>query len=265
MNRYRFLPSYRYYEAEGESSVVLENTAGKPLRDYRIYGNTVDGVSCGDKTKNLFNADAVDGVYGFNGVISNSYGGMSEDGILTINRSLYGGGIYVPFGVKQLKSGSYTISALVYATKTANIRLGVVLKDKTSIGKTLVVSNNEWVYISTMINFEEDVEILGLQIQGSGSTDYNNQGTLFKEIQVEYGTATTEYEPYGYKIPIVRKGPNIEPIAFNIYLDEPLYDGDSIGFLADDLPKISTEKNCANIVEVNTEVPPSKIWVQYYK
>ena len=63
MKRYRYLPTYRYYDVEG-CPLTLEKGIGKDIRNYKIYGNSVqDGTptpdapieieSVGNKTKNL--------------------------------------------------------------------------------------------------------------------------------------------------------------------------------------------------------------------
>ena len=262
MSRHRFLPSYRYYEAEGESSVTLENTAGKPLRDYRIYGNTVDGVSCGDKTKNLLDirngaSKSERGItYTNNGDGTITFGG-------TFNSTTYTYYRFIDLMTEDFVPGeAYTIGCgceINDSEKTFGIMVQIKNNDTSAYRyvnsngtKTFTLAENETV---TMFEFRTTIK-----------TDVfpTVKPTLMTPF-VYKGECEPVYEPYGYKIPIVRKGTNIEPIAFNIYLDEPLYDGGSIGFLSDDLPEIFTEKNSTNIIEINTEVPPSKLWVQYYK
>lgn len=115
-----------------------------------------------------------------------------------------------------------------------------------------------------------------------------------ENLQLEEGDTATEYEPYGYKIPI-----KVNENITNIYLDEPLRKignyADYIDFVnkkvvrnvkvVDDtgtlpieesyqglaipteetieLPTISTNKG-TNIIEVDTNIKPSKMEVQYY-
>ena len=70
MDRYKMLPTYNYYDVEGNSSLTLDKSVGKPLRDYKIYGNSIqDGTpspeapveigSCGERTKNLFDVSKI--------------------------------------------------------------------------------------------------------------------------------------------------------------------------------------------------------------
>ena len=64
------------------------------------------------------------------------------------------------------------------------------------------------------------------------------------------------YEPYGYKIPIVCGG-----TTTNIYLDEPLEENESIS-MSDTGVSIPTI-NGTNILTVDTEVQPSKMYIKY--
>lgn len=66
---------------------------------------------------------------------------------------------------------------------------------------------------------------------------------------------TTVFEPYGYKIPIVCGG-----IATNIYLDEPLYENESIS-LSDTEVDIPTIEG-TNTLTIDTTVQPSNVYVQ---
>ena len=73
---------------------------------------------------------------------------------------------------------------------------------------------------------------------------------------VEGATIPTAYVPYGYKIPILCGGE-----TNTIYLDTPLYDGDSIS-MADtgiDIPTI----NGQNTLAVDTTVQPEKVYIEY--
>ena len=70
-------------------------------------------------------------------------------------------------------------------------------------------------------------------------------------IQLEEGTTATDYEPYH------------EPITTNIYLDEPLGEGQSINYKKDGLPKLPTFKG-TSILSAETTTQPSNAEVTYY-
>ena len=70
--------------------------------------------------------------------------------------------------------------------------------------------------------------------------------------QLELGTTATEYEPYRV------------PVNANIYLDEPLKQGESINFGADNLPELQLFEG-SNVITANTVVKPEKIVIDYYE
>ena len=94
-------------------------------------------------------------------------------------------------------------------------------------------------------------------IQIKIGANYNGTFTLCPHI-TDDGKLPTAYEPYGYKIPITCGG-----VTTNIYLDEPLYEGDSITFSTAqvDIPT----NNGQNTLTVDTQVKPSKIIVKTNK
>ena len=73
---------------------------------------------------------------------------------------------------------------------------------------------------------------------------------IYSDIQLEEG-GLTDYEPY------------VEPVTTNIYLDEPLSEGQTINYKKDNLPVLPSFKG-TTIVSVETEVKPSNMEVTYY-
>lgn len=57
--------------------------------------------------------------------------------------------------------------------------------------------------------------------------------------------------------------PYVEPTTTNIYLDEPLAEGQTINYKADNLPKLPTFKG-TTIYSIDTEVQPSNMSATYY-
>ena len=80
-------------------------------------------------------------------------------------------------------------------------------------------------------------------------------GTFFVML-VEGAVASSTYIPYGYRIPIVCGG-----TTTNIYLDEPLTEGESVS-MSDTGLSIPTI-NGSNTLSVNTTVQPSSVYVKY--
>ena len=78
----------------------------------------------------------------------------------------------------------------------------------------------------------------------------------FKDIQLTAGNIGYDYEPYGYKIPVVCGG-----TTTNIYLDEPLEESESIS-MSDTGVSIPTI-NGSNTLSVDTTVQPSNMYIKY--
>ena len=83
------------------------------------------------------------------------------------------------------------------------------------------------------------------------------------KIMLEEGSGVTDYEPYGYKIPVVCSDESGNTVTTNIYLDEPLAEGQTINNKDDNLPNLPTFKG-TTIISVDTKVQPSHMEITYY-
>ena len=191
MDRFRLMPNYRYYSAEGASPLSITDSIGKPLRNYKISGNSVQDEtstptpenpvevqSVGDKTKNLFDIDA------FLALNDNSaYYSKNENGELVQVKTDYRTDTSL-FNYVTLPAGNYMFS----------------------------YSNTEVTKYQTYVNGESKSKTKNFTLTETstiGFKFYENAGTVLGCIQIEEGEAITDYEPYGYKIPISIKGKNL--------------------------------------------------------
>ena len=163
-----------YEEVEGVPPISF-NGIGENLLDYRIDGAS-GGV--GDRTDNLFNGILLDGYY--------------TDNTLTTLTST--NGIYKSLKI-TLPAGTYTV---VYSEAILIIRYIELNGDYMTnpAGQSTVKS-----YTFTL-NSESTV---GLCFRNSSNTEWNDS----IKIQIEEGSTPTDYEPYGYKIPVVVSGKNL--------------------------------------------------------
>lgn len=203
---------------------------GENLIDYTIYG-AAGGI--GDRTNNLFNKNSAK----VDGYINNS-------GILTPALSSYETGIttydYIP--VDPNCSYSYKSYESEDGISNKTIRINYYTSGKTFISRYFKIDQgtNAMTVITPVncyyVRFSIDNSLLDIAM---------TQG----------GEMSSDYEPYGYKIPIICRG-----VTTNIYLDEPLYKGDSISFsIAQvNIPTIDGE----NTLIVNTQNKPSGIMVK---
>ena len=177
---------------------VLEYSKGKNIRNYEVYGNSVqDGTpspespveiqSVGDLTKNLINESDIK--------LSSGYW-SDIDGHMIGNNSRF-------IGISPIKCNpneKYTLSS--------NLEIYTIwfFNNNTPISKVYRV--NKVVVFMT----PENCNNLRISlVNTSGNTDT----IAFKWIQLELGTTATEYEPYGYKIPIVNSGKNLLSYPYN--------------------------------------------------
>ena len=259
MSRHRFLPSYRYYEAEGESSVTLENTADRPLRNYRIYGNTVDGVSCGNEENGKYVIP----------IINRGKNLCSQRRFLAEISETDAVGYKTLTGVEA----NYEYIAIHPKRETAFEFMKGEFKENTqyTISFTGKVADKDKIYATGLVIVYTDGTQSLMRIEGSEWKKYSLttiDGKTVNYIRIYYYMAT-----YGYYANIqIEQGKTVTPyegyvlpIEKNIYLDKPLTADECIDFIEDDLPEIQIDNNHTNIFEICTKVLPSKVWCQYYK
>lgn len=186
---------------------VCDNAVAEPIIDLQIKGNSIqDGTptpetpieieSVGEKSKNLFNKNKITKGKNLNASTGGLYDAATRsvsDYIPVCANQTY----HVDFGIGYqnfINQGSIPYSVLYNSDLTFN---SLTEKTKTTTtGYCFTSPINGFI----RLNFYIDME------------DY---------VQLEVGSTVTEYEPYGYKIP-VKVSNNTEEITTNIYLNDPL-------------------------------------------
>lgn len=182
-------------EARGYPCVLLKSK-GKNLKDYEIYGNSVQNgtptpdnpieiESVGEKTKNLLNPKAQ------LTTLINVYKGI--DVIEYANQN-------VMLSIR-LKEGKGVPSGIYF---------GVSYKLTTSgaFGYWLI---DNGVLKNTRFNLKQlgdTVTNMGIGVYPATQTNWDKIFDAF-DVQLELGTIVTDYEPYGYKIPVTIRGKNL--------------------------------------------------------
>ena len=187
---------------------VLESSKGKNIRNYEVYGNSVqDGTptpespveiqSVGDLTvKNLLPYPYSDTTKTINGVTftDNGDGSITANGTATADTRFY---CRSASDKITISPGTYTMSGCPDGGNSTTYYIGGFAYNAFSFGQTFSVANttSDWFYI--MIK--------------SGITVNN---VVFKP-QLEEGSTATEYEPYRkYDIPITVTGKNLIPYPY---------------------------------------------------
>ena len=179
---------------------VLEYSKGKNMRNYEVYGNSVqDGTpspespveiqSVGDLTKNLLPNDWE------SGFISVSSGANQNS--LTHVRTKD----YFTFDIAK----NYYISSDSIDT-SATISWYFYDENKNFISSFVSYKNRTIGTSGCQVTIPTNTVFFRLAVL---TTDVNIK------VQIEEGTTATEYEPYGYKIPIVNSGKNLIPYPYS--------------------------------------------------
>lgn len=179
----------------------LSYTAKKAdfLTDYRIYGQTVDGESVGDRTANLFDCDNTKDTE-VNGIVWSC-----KNQIITANGAT-GNLSSSTFGHKRI-TGLYGSFILACVSDTNNDCICVVSVQETqSSTRTYNISTTNS-YATFSLTGEEYEVIVYAQVNKNKEV---NNAQFFISL-TEGSTPPDTYEPYGYKVPMTVEGKNLLP------------------------------------------------------
>ena len=216
--------------ASGVPPLVLTKCKGVDLVDYKIYGNSVqEGTptpetpieieSVGDKTKNLIQIESFK-PYEANGVTVTN----NNDGTVTINGIPTG---YVGTNItgnlpnetlEILRNNICTFSGN-YDNKQ-NVALSLIFNLNNTTVKQFAIhryTQNNYMNIDV-----RDIEFDRALVNIKRYSDNIEIPNVVVKPQLEIGTIPTEFEKYGYKIPVKATNEARESVTTNIYLDEPL-------------------------------------------
>lgn len=232
---------------EGAPPLTYTAKNAGTLKNYRIYGNTVDGESVGDKTKNLWGAEIVDNHSSLsNGTIISYKGRCSNIEPIVVNGNSYTFSYSAPSNtscVVMIKNSGELISR--------KFKSGSEIVIDTSGGNELYIT---W-FISDAIPITSD---------------------MIRDIMLNPGSTPLPYEPYGYKVPVtVSNGTDSQTIPIYLpeqirkvgdeaeyidYADQKQYfaGGTSVDVTLPALPTIAG----TNTLSVGTKVQPSKVMVR---
>lgn len=201
------------------------------LRTYRIYGN-VNGV--GDRTVNLFNKQE-------------DYQGQgkfwSSEGVLVNSSDYYGSPVIDVTAGTQITRSYTGTSANYFFSSDLSTAITISESGTQEQGVTLTVPNDCTKFVFNIPNNMSDDEIY---VVASSSKPEN-------------------YEPYGYKIPLVLNG-----TEYNVYLDRPLVTNDYVDYLTQKrynhdgttktivMPELTVNDDL-NVININTNVKPDML------
>ena len=251
-------------EIEGVPPLTFNAIAGT-LKNYRIYGNTVNGESVGDRTRNLL--DFGEWSKNINANRDNSLAKGIDSITITANSNDAFTIPYASVGIYKIYVKPNTNYLLSWVSN--NNLYGRVFIFKNGIpDNTHMVSTNNNTTKYLLFGTDADTEFITLRfgVETAGDT------ITYSKIMLIEGSTALPYEPYGYKVPVT-----VNSNTTNIYLDEQLVksgdDADYIDYATQkrynadgtnqsvELPTLQTVEG-ANTLSVGTTVQPSKVMVK---
>ena len=231
-------------EIEGVPPLMFKSN-GANLSNYRIYGNTVNGESVGDRTRNLFDGIVTNEIIQNDGSTSSNNNWRCSDFIRSDSAS-----ITLSW---ESNSGYFQAKVAYYSS------------DKTFISSEDAGKNNTF-QKSFVLPSGASVIRLAYSVAVNGSP-VNREN-----IMLNSGFTALPYEPYGYRVPVT-----VNSNTTNIYLDEQLVkSGDDADYIDYDtqkrynadgtsqnveLPALQTIDG-TNTLSVETTVQPSKVMIK---
>ena len=188
----------------GIPPLTLSKSKGDNLIDYKIYGESVqDGTptpdtpieieSIGERTKNLVNWDLI---------LESKHISKIENGYYSENYAVNGENAIVEHLKNVLKPNvTYTLSRIY--TGTVNASNGLITI-RNSNGSVISVSAGEGLKSKTFSLTQEEIDSINYVY-----LYFNTEGATITNLMLEEGDIVTNYEPYGYKIPVRARGENL--------------------------------------------------------
>ena len=274
---------YSYFNSKAVKTIsgtppLTFKSGGKPLRNYQIFGNTVNGASVGDLAVNYFDYNSWK-----NSITSVSAQGsitFNSDGTFTLAANENGDVFTQPyegtnantFRIAVEADTEYTFSFMsnnsvagyvyVFENGIANIAHWHIARNATT-KKVTFTTLSDTTYLTVRF----------------GVANPNTSITYGDIMIIEGGTIPWTFLPYGdnYVIPVIVTDGETDAVIPDIILDSPLAKvGDTADYIdyrtqkrynADGtsadvtLPEIST-LNGTNTLTVGTEIQPSKITIE---
>lgn len=213
---YRNKVKWKYRTVSGTPPLTYKAKSDGVLKNYRIYGNTVNGESVGDKTENLIQGVITGVNISSNGKIS----GLSDYNV-----------VYAPVVAEE----SYTIS------NNNGVNVYAFYAEVPTTETPSSYNGSRQVFNSDSVTFT--APITGYAAVRTASTA--------QDIMINFGSEALPYEPYGYRVPVtVTNGTDTE--TKNIYLPEQIK---MVGDEAEYIDYAEQKQHFANGTSVDVSLP----------
>lgn len=164
--------------------LMLTNSLGKKLKDYKIYGNSVDAQDVGEKTDNIFNGNMQQGMY----LYTNGTYLFVQNYICSTNRIAVEQN--AKYYIDVMYSGSDTLSGKIIYYDESGSYVSYAVIDNLSTNSFTTLSNASYMALDICKTSGANITVDEIE-----------------NITISKKSGTTE--PYGYKVPIVVSGKNL--------------------------------------------------------
>ena len=174
----------KYYEIEDEPPLTFKAKKAGALKDYRIYGNTVDGESVGDRTGNLFEGEW-------------TQGGIYNTGEIDNENQLR-----IKAIIPVIPSQTYTIRTnllirMIYAYNNTTLSSGIISN---------LLDARDGVE-SAVITIPTNANLIAVSLKKSDNSNVTPSNVEW--TMLNFGSQPLPYEPYGYRVPVKVEGKNL--------------------------------------------------------
>jgi len=246
----------KYHEIEGEPPLIYKAKKADYLTNYRIYGQTVDSESVGDRTGNLFDGNFLQG-----------YWAIADGAFISANNWVCSSKL--PCAPNTTYTSKFSTLSRWYGYVWFDIDGNYI---SSTLSQESATPTSPIIFTATS---PSNAAYFGFDIAGATWNTLIHPEDV-TDLMIVEGSTAPPYEPYGYKVPVTVSN-GTDTLTTPIYLPEQIRkvgdmaeyidygeqkqyfaDGTSVDVTLPVLPTLSG----TNTLSVGTVIQPSKIKIK---
>lgn len=191
----------KYHEIEGESPLTYNAKKAGYLTNYRIYGQTVDGESVGDRTENLFDGNFLQG-----------YWAIADGAFISANNWVCSSKL--PCAPNTTYTSKFSTLSRWYGYVWFDIDGNYI---SSTLSQESATPTSPIIFTATS---PSNAAYFGFDIAGATWNTLIHPEDV-TDLMIVEGSTALPYEPYGYKVPVTVSN-DTDTLTTLIYLPEPI-------------------------------------------
>lgn len=191
----------KYHEIEGESPLTYNAKKAGYLTNYRIYGQTVDGESVGDRTENLFDGNFLQG-----------YWAIADGAFISANNWVCSSKL--PCAPNTTYTSKFSTLSRWYGYVWFDIDGNYI---SSTLSQESATPTSPIIFTATS---PSNAAYFGFDIAGATWNTLIHPEDV-TDLMIVEGSTALPYEPYGYKVPVTVSN-GTDTLTTPIYLPEPI-------------------------------------------